>query len=354
MKRCVKCNMPDTRPGSVFKGDVCQACFNYEQRAGVDWKARLGELGYLCHHMKKLERKYDCLIPVSGGKDSHMLCKVMVEDMGMRPLLVTVNDSFTHTRAGTDNLRNLITRYGNHLEYTIQHSLFKKATRWAFEETGEPLKFVEYAIYTVPYMIAQVLAIPLVVFGENSAYEYGSTERDNPDATLAIDAIVNKISRERAFWLNSGLSNSDIDSILPNPKGHKPHVIFMSYYVPWSSTANLKVAKERGFKDLDDTKEWQRQGTCEQFEQIDSIAYLVHLYLKYPKFGFQRAADIASRRVREGLMTLEEAKKIMEEVDPVLDPLSLMDFCYSMGYTEKEFWHIAKKFDKMGVVKDED
>lgn len=352
MTRCSLCNMPATRPGTIFEGGICQACLNYASRKTVNWQNRMSMLADLCNAVKRHRAysKYDCIIPVSGGKDSYTLCKIMVEDMGMNPLLVTVTDSFTHTKAGQHNLRNLITHYKlNHWQYTINHDLFKRATRAAFEELGEPLKFVEYAIYTIPVMMARQFTIPLVVFGENSTYEYGGSKVDSPDAMPTIDTMVRKMEGEKPFWASHGVTKEEVDSIIPG-KGREPRVVFMSYYHPWSSVTNREIAKSRGFKDLDDTKEWKRQGTCEQFEQIDSYGYLVHLYMKYPKFGFQRAADIASRRVREGYMSLEQAKKIMEEVDPVLDQAALADFCEAMGYTEEEFWQIAKKFDKMGVL----
>jgi N-acetyl sugar amidotransferase len=349
MTRCTRCNMPDTRPGTVIEGGVCRACVNYAKRSTVNWADRLNDLSAFCAMAKKYDGKYNCLIPVSGGKDSYTLCKVMVEGMGMRPLLVTVTDSFTHTKAGTANLRNLITRYKlNHWKYTINHDLFKRATRAALEEKGEPLKFVEYAIYTVPMMLAQQFHIPLVMFGENSAYEYGSTERDGYDAGPAINGILTRIDSEKKFWAEHGVTAAELESILPSVKGPMPTVMFMSYFMPWSSMTNLGIAKERGFQDLG--KEWDRKGTCENFEQIDSVAYMVHLWMKYPKFGYQRAADIASRRVREGIMTLKECKHIMAEVDPVLDPWAMKDFCQAMGYTEDEFWAIAKKFDVMGVL----
>lgn len=349
MNRCVKCNMPDTRPGSVFEAGVCRACLNYDRRKTTNWQQRMTELGHLCLSHTRPSSSYDCIIPVSGGKDSYTLCKIMVEDMGMRPLLVTVTDSFTHTKAGTHNLRNLITRYKlNHWQYTINHDLFKRATRAAFEETGEPLKFVEYAIYTIPFILAQKLGISLVVFGENSAYEYGSTDKDSWDAGAVIENMVRKIESEMPWWESVGVSKAEVETILPDMKKWKPDVIFMSYFFPWSSLTNLAIAKERGFKDL--TGEWDREGTCENFEQMDSVAYMVHLWMKYPKFGFQRAADIASRRVREGVMKLDECKDIMDNVDPILDSWALKDFCGAMGYTEDEFWKIAKKWDKMGVL----
>ncbi|KKM23417.1 hypothetical protein LCGC14_1615380 [marine sediment metagenome] len=337
MIHCSECWMPDTRPGSVFVDGVCGACRNFKLRDEVNWKARDRELDDVLDQFR--EGEYDCLIPVSGGKDSHRLVYEMTE-RGMHPLLVTVTDSFSHTTAGVDNLRNLITVSGcNHWQYTINHDLFVRATRWAFEQTGEALKFVEYAIYTVPLMLAQGLDIGLVVYGENSAFEYGSTSKDGFVANPAINSMVKQMESDYQFWEKGGVTREDVDSIKPKACDY-PLVIFMSYFMPWSSVENYEIAKTLGFRDLEG--EWDRKGTIEQFEQIDSYAYMVHLWLKYPKFGFQRVSDIASRRVREGRMNLDLAKMLIEEKDPELDPEALEDFCNTCGYEVEEFWQIVE------------
>ena len=336
--KCNECGMPDTRPGSKFVDGVCGACRNFKTRKDVDWADRERELDDLLGQFRG-ETPYDCIIPVSGGKDSHRLVKEVV-DRGMRPLLVTVNDSFTHTTAGTKNLRNLIDKFNlNHWEYTISHNLFVRATRWAFEETGEALKFVEYAIYTIPYMLAQQMGIGLVVYGENSAYEYGSTENNTYVANPYLNDMVRKIESEYEFWSEGGIASAEVDSIKPNIADY-PLVVYMSYFIPWSSVDNYEIAKDLGFRDL--TGEWDRLGTIENFEQIDSYAYMVHLWLKFPKFGFQRVADIASRRVREGRLSLDEARHLIAEKDPEIDPQALFDFCQTLGYTHDEFWQIVE------------
>ena len=337
MTKCKECGMPDTRPGSRFVDGVCGACRNYKTRKDVDWAERDRELGELFERFRG-DKPYDCVVAVSGGKDSHRLVKEVV-DRGMSPLLVTVTDSFRHTTAGTDNLRNLIERYNlNHWQYTISHDLFVRATRWSFEETGEALKFVEYAIYTVPYMLAQQMGIGLVVFGENSAFEYGSTDDNTYVANPHLNEMVHKLEGEYEFWSEGGVKPEEVDSIKPMVADY-PLVMYMSYFIPWSSVDNYEIAKGLGFRDL--TGEWDRLGTIENFEQIDSYAYMVHLWLKYPKFGFQRVADIASRRVREGRLSLEEAEHLIAEKDPEIDPEALKDFCTVCGYTEDEFWNVV-------------
>ena len=102
------------------------------------------------------------------------------------------------------------------------------------------------------------------------------------------------------------------------------------------------IAKEHGFHDL--THEWDRTHHAENFDQIDSRAYLVHSWLKYPKFGHAAATDYTARYIRYGMMTREEAIPIIKERDGKLDPLCVRDFCEFCGYTETEFWAILDKF----------
>jgi N-acetyl sugar amidotransferase len=329
--------MPSTRPGSSFVDGECGACRNFDTRATVDWKAREGMWFDLLHKHKR-EVGYDCLLPVSGGKDSYRIVHEVMK-RGMRPLLCTVTDSFTHTEAGSWNLRNLITKFKvNHFQYTINHDLFIRATRHAFETTGEALKFVEYAIYTIPVKLAQAFDIGLVIFGENSSFEYGSTDVNSPNANPSVAAMNATIGGSLSYWEAGGISADEVLSLTLS-NGAMPEVRYLSYYYPWSSNHNVSIARDYGFKDL--ALEWKRKGTIEDFEQIDSMAYMVHLWLKYPKFGFQRVADIASRRVREGYLDLEEAKKLIEERDHLIDEKALADFCDTLGYSQPEFWRIV-------------
>jgi len=344
MQYCKRCLMPDTRPGSIFDEEgICQACHNFDNRKKVDWEERKKELKKLCDKYRRKDGRYDCLIPVSGGKDSHFLVHVMKNEMGMNPLLVTVGDPFTKTKAGLRNFKNLGETFNcDHFLFNLSSNLFRRVTRKAFEEFGEPLRFIEAVIYTIPLKMAVKFDISLVVFGENGAYEYGST---NKESYSSLPAIMKKFKNIDAdYWLKNSVSKKEINSIIPPTEEElkKVEAIFMSYYFPWDSTTNLEVARKYGFRDL--THEWKREGCIEDFEQIDSVAYMIHLWMKYPKFGFQRTSDIASRRVRLGKLSLEEAKKLIKENDCKLDPRALDDFINFLGYAEKEFWDIVEKW----------
>jgi len=338
--------MPDTRPGSVFDEEsVCLACRNYERRATIDWDKRNEELKQLCNKYRKDDGSYDCAIPVSGGKDSHRLVHIIKEEMNMNPLLITFGDALTKTEAGKKNYRNLGEAFNcDHILFELSIDFFRRIVRIDTEEYGEPLRFIEIGLYTVPTKLSIQLGIPLIVYGENAAYEYGTTDKETYSGLNTVLNAYKKVNED--FLLKKGISKKELNAIVPPTQEEldrvKPELIFMSYFVPWSSVTNLNVARKYGFVDL--THEWQREGCIEHFEQIDSMGYLVHLWMKYPKFGFQRVSDIASRRVREGRLSLSQAKKLIMKYDHKLDQLALKDFINVIGYTTKEFWDIVEKF----------
>ncbi|UCG03306.1 MAG: N-acetyl sugar amidotransferase, partial [Candidatus Heimdallarchaeota archaeon] len=320
--------MPETRPHTIFDEDgICQACRNYEKQKGVDWTARFEELKSLCNKYRRTDGFYDCVIAVSGGKDSTFLTYIMKEQMGMNPLLICVTDPFTHTEAGKSNLNNLMESFNCDLiVFNISTDLFRRVTRIGFEELGEPLRFIEAAIYTVPFKFSVALNIPLVVFGENAAYTYGTTTEDDYSVikyilaghSAAAERLGNKITD---FWLDRGISDKELNAIaLPTQEELErvnPEPIFLSYFVPWDDERNYQIAKKYGFKDLH--HEWRREGNIEDHGQIDSISYIVHLWMKYPKFGFARATDIASRWVRQNKITREEGINLIMKYDHRLD-----------------------------------
>lgn len=117
--------------------------------------------------------------------------------------------------------------------------------------------------------------------------------------------------------------------------------IYVSYFVQWNSYANYIFSKSRGFHDL--THEWDRTHTIENFDQVESRACLVHAWLKYPKFGHASATDYASRFVRYGMISRDEAIQLVKEHDSKLDPKCVSDFIEFLGYSESEFWEIVDK-----------
>ena len=347
MRFCTRCVMPDTRPGIRFDEEgVCSACRAYERRQTTDWEARWKELEALCErHRGRGASGYDCMIAVSGGKDSHFQTHVLKERLGMHPLLVSVEDNFPMTEAGKHNLRNISEAFGCDI-VSLKPNLRvqKHLMRLMFEKYGKPTWFVDRLIYTYPLHMAVRWEIPLLVYGENVSYEYGGPGAiETPSAR---EQIFNGVAADvpEAELVGDGVSSADLALCAPptseEMKALEP--IYLSYFLPWNSYANYWFAKSAGFHDL--THEWDRTHNIENFDQVDSRAYTVHYWLKYPKFGHQIATDYASRFIRYGLMMREEAVERVRRHDHDLDPLAVRDFCAFCGYSEREFWGIVERF----------
>jgi len=346
MRYCKKCVMPDTRPGIVFDEEgVCSACRAYENRKNIDWDKRWKEFEQLCdkYRRKSSGVGYDCAIAVSGGKDSHYQVHLMKNVMKMNPILFSVEDNFTMTEAGKHNIKNISKEFGcNIVSLKPDIKAQKKLMRYMFEKYGKPTWYIDRLIYTYPLRMAIMFKTPLLVYGENVSYEYGGNGA--VDTYSAKDQINNGVALgidEKELIENAGISEEDlILTKAPNDEELKSlDPIYISYFVPWNSVSNYEFAKKHGFHDL--THEWERTHHIENFDQVDSYAYLVHSWLKYPKFGHQFATDYASRFVRYGLLSREEAIELVKKHDHALDPKCVEDFCAFCGYTETEFWKIV-------------
>lgn len=348
MRYCKRCVMPDTRPGIKFNSEgICSACQAYESAANVDWDKRFHELEALCSKYRGMNGTgYDCAIAVSGGKDSHFQVHLMKEVMGMNPILFSVEDNFTMTEAGKHNLRNISEEFGcNVISLKPDIKAQKALMRYTFEKYGKPTWFIDRLIYTYPLHMALAFHTPLLVYGENVSHEYGGNgdeetysakgQLNNGVASdISIEELVNAAGvSERALELTKAPSQEQLDTLDP---------MYCSYFVPWNSYKNYLFAKKRGFHDL--AGEWERTQMAEQFDQVDSRAYLVHAWMKYPKFGHASATDYASRFVRYGMMSREEAVELVRRRDHALDPICVRDFCAFAGYSESEFWSIIDKF----------
>lgn len=350
MRYCKKCVIPDTRPGIYFDEEgVCAACRAAERKKQIDWDARREELEKLCDKYRRNDHYYDCIITVSGGKDSHFQIHVMKNLMKMNPLLVNINN-FSWTETGRHNFNNMSDAFGcDIISLTLNRKVARKLLQKAFEKLGSPTWYWDRAVYTFPIKMGINMKIPLIVYGENVNYEYGGLQKK--ETYSAKGQIYNDVVKDVGgldFWLDDEITMKDLNPIIYPTKeeieeaGLEP--VYLSYFVPWSGYKNYQIAKKYGFKSLGDTGEWRREGFIEDYEQIDAIGYLVHPWLKYYKFGHANTTDVCCYWIREGRITREEAIKLVKEHDHKLDPRALKYFLEFTGYTEKEFWEIAERF----------
>jgi len=360
MRYCKQCVMPDTRPGIRFdEQGVCYPCRNHERRKEIDWDKRWQELEWLADKYRGCNGDYyDCINAASAGKDSHFQTYVLKEKLGMNPLVVSV-DNFTWTNTGRMNWDNLRTRFGVDAHViSLNPQTCRKMFRKAFEKLGAPTWYFDLAIYAYPLQTAVKLGIPLIMYGENINYEKGGANTE--ETYSALDQIKNDVVKPVAWqeWLDDELTMKDVQpAVYPSQEeieraGLDP--IYLSYFVPWSTYGNWEFARSVGFKSLEDTGEWIREGFSQQYDQIDSVGYLVHAWMKFLKFGHWVVTDHCSLNIRDGLMTRDEAVALVNEEEYKLDPVMLQDFIDFCGYTEEEFWEIADRWANRDIVERRD
>ena len=358
MKYCKNCVMPDTRPGIQFSEDgICYPCLVKKNRDKVDWKSRWTEFEKLTDKYRGSNGDYyDCIVTVSAGKDSYYQTYTMKERMGMNPLLVSL-DNWTWTETGRYNQRNMLEVFGCDLHsLTLNRKAAKKMLRKGFFYQMIPTWYWDRAVYAYPLHIAIKLDIPLILYGENISYEYGGYQTE--ETPSALEQINNNVAFPVPWdvWLDDDISMKDLNPIqYPTEeeiKQAKLEPVYLSYFESWDGNRNVEVAKKYGFHTLE--KEWVRQGLSESYEQIDTVGYNVHPWLKFPKFGHQHNTDIISQWIREGRMTRQEGVKLVKEREHILDPKMLDDFLSFTEITEKEFWESVDKFANKEILEKRD
>lgn len=318
IRYCARCVMPETKPDIFFEDGVCSACLHYERRAEVDWARRRSELEQILdRHRSPDRRNYDCIVPVSGGKDSTYQTVKMLE-LGMNPLCVTATTDEL-SEIGRRNLENLQQLGVDHVAVTTNPVLRRRLNRLALTQIGDISWPEHVSIFTVPVRLAVQLGIPLIVWGENSQNEYGGP------AAAAEDSILSRAWLEEFGGL-LGLRVSD----LVGHDGIEPHHLiqytypedadlarvgvtglFLGHYLPWDGWTNALIAQAHGFETMPRTVE----GSLVDYENLDNVQTGIHDYFKFLKYGFGRATDLACMQIRRGRLERGDAIRLVRRLD---------------------------------------
>ncbi len=350
MEYCKRCVLPsNAKPLIMFdEQGVCSACRVAETKVEVNWQERKEWLKNLLEEYKERARAnknpYDCIIPVSGGKDSHYQTYIIKKVYGLNPLLVTYNHLFNTSR-GIRNLTNLVKQFScDLLRITSNPESVRKICRYTLKKMGDITWHYHAGIMTFPAQIAVRYKIPLVVWGDHL------TELTGMFNWKDMVEFTKKVRREHH------LRGFEPEDFLEDPETQKEGItlqdlgpffypsdeeieevgvrgIFLGNYIPWDAREQVKFLVEHyGFETA-----VRRERTFNIYAKLDDIhADGAHDYLKYLKFGYGRATDDACTEIRFGRMTREEGIEMVKKYDAVR-PSDLDIFLRFMGMTEREF-----------------
>lgn len=346
MKWCRSCVLPDTRPNLVIGQDgICNACKTMGAKREIDWTARAAELAAVADHAKANSTGYDCLIPVSGGKDSTWQTIKCLE-LGLRPLAVTWKTP-ARTEIGQQNLDNLVSLGVDHIDWQISPKVEARFMVKAFERFGSTAIPMHLALFNIPLTLAARFRIPLVVWGENSAFEYGS--RDESLMGFRLDTEWLKTygvthGTTAADWVDDELNEKELAAYFgPSTdelEAANVRAIFLGYYLEWSPETTRREAEAHGFRA---NSAGPRTGYYD-FADIDDDFISIHHWMKWYKFGFTRLFDNLSLEIRSGRMTRKEALAILARTGEQRPVGDIAKFCSFAGISEQKFYEIAEKF----------
>lgn len=348
---CKKCLMPDTKPDlSLDENGVCSACRSFEKRTEIDWEKRKKEFFELVERYRHRNgSNWDCIIPVSGGKDStYQVLKVL--ELGLNPLCVT-STTCDLSDIGRKNIENIKSLGVDYVEMSPNPIIRRKLNRIGLEQVGDISWPEHVGIFTIPVRAAVQFNVPLIVWGENSQNEYGGP------ATAAENHVLNRQWLEEFGGL-LGMRVSDLTSFGIEEK----HLIsykypsdeelarvgvtglFLGYYFPWDGLSNALLAQAHGFTTYHKTVE----GSMVNYENLDNYQTGIHDYFKFLKFGFGRATDIACLHVRRGRISREQGLKIVTQLDGQFPWFylgkSLSDILEPLDLSIDEFIQICDRF----------
>ncbi len=353
MRWCTRCVLPDTRPNLVLDGDgVCNACRSHGSKPQIDWAGRRAKLREVAEHAKVRSQDWDCLVPVSGGKDSTWQVVECLE-LGLKPLAVTWKTP-GRTPIGQRNLDNLVRLGVDHVDFQVSPKTEKAFVWQSLQRFGTSAIPMHMALFNVPLRLAVSFRIPLVVWGENSAFEYGGTAEESrgfqlDDRWLRKYGVTHGTTAED--WISPELSRKDLAPYFGPTDvelaGAGVLAIFLGYYLGWDPERSVQVARAHGFESR---SEGPRTGLYD-YADIDDDFISIHHWFKWYKFGFTRLFDNLSLEIRNGRLTRDAAVEIIRAKGDDTPRGDIAKLCAWMGVSEDRFFDVAEGFRNPDVWK---
>lgn len=365
MKYCKTCLQPDTRPNTRFDANgICPACNYFSSLKHVDWDERREEIKEIVEFGRKNNHSgYDCIIGVSGGKDSMRQAIFVKEVLGMHPLLVCLSYPPEQvTQRGVDNISNLIKQGFDCITINLAPQTWRKLMRKSFLEHINWCKSTELALFSSVPRLAIAYQIPLIWWGENSALQLGDLGvmgKTGSDGNQLKK--MNTLGGGDVTWLlNEEVKRNDIlQYIYPSDEEMERanlRIVFLGYFwKDWSLLDNGIYSSLRG---LDIRAEAPEDiGDYIGVTSLDEDWVTLNQMIKYYKFGFGRITDYVNEDIRLGRMTREAGIRMLEKYDGKCSPKYIRSFCEYIEITENQFWEKVngsvntKLFEKNGSGK---
>ncbi len=339
---CIRCCIPETEEGTLYdEMNVCKACQSSEQKMHIDWAERERQLKRIfAEARRKASSGYDCVLPISGGKDSMFQAHVLVNVYGMKPLAVTFNHNW-YSETGWYNLTNLLETFNlDHIMFTPNRGLVNRLASKSLSSIGDPCWHCHSGCGSFPLQVAVKFRIPLLVYGESASEGHGLATYYEP---VKYDReYFTKISAKKRpeEMVCEDISGKDVSPFrLPSQEEcEEAQVtgIHLGDYIFWDDERQTEFVR-----DVYGWRETQMENSYKRYKSAECVMAGMHDFTCYLKRGYCRATSQGAVDVRNGLLTREEAFGLISRTDPVR-PEALDYFLEITGMTEEDFYRVME------------
>ena len=316
-----------------------------DQLADVDWEERFEILQeVVSQYPRRPGQFHDCIIGVSGGKDSTRQALWVRDKLGLNPLLVCLTYPPEQvSERGVDNLSNLIELGFDVHVLAPAPETWRKLMASAFRRFTNWCKSTELALFSAVPRLAIRYQIPLILWGENPGLQLGDLKtlgQTGYDGNNLRN--MNTLSGGGLQWMQEeGFSEQDLLAYrYPDPEEFDAaglQIVYLGWFLgDWSLVNNGLYSCGQGLKPRDDTPE--NTGDLYGVSSLDEDWVTLNQMIKYYKFGFGRATDYVNEEIRLGRMSREEGIATVEKYDGRCSDQYIESFCDYINISVNEFW----------------
>ena len=347
MQVCTRCLYTSNHPLNLTFDDegVCSGCRVHEEKDKLDWNDRASKLaGILDGYRNKTGRNYDCVIPVSGARDSYFIVHTVKNVYGMNPLLVTYNKHY-NTAVGVRNLANLRIRFNcDIMTLTVNPETVKNITRSTLRRFGSMYWHCLAGQTVYPVQTAVKFKIPLIIWGAHQGVDQVGmfSHLDEVEMTRKYRKEHDLMGFEAEDLVDDfdNVTENDVTPFLYPDNRELEQVgvrgIYLNNYMRWDSRAqHEQMIREYGYETALQTR------TFDTYNDVDCWNYSdVHDYIKWVKHGYGKVVDHACREIRLRRMTREQGISLVQQYQ-TRKPQYLRLFLDWLGITENAFHYIV-------------
>ncbi len=349
MKYCKKCLQCDTRPNIEFSKDgICPACDYFELHSEVDWTERTDILNNIANEYRNPSAQYDCIIGVSGGKDSFRQAVWVRDFLKLRPLLVCISyPPHQITDVGANNVSRLINEGFDLIQTCPAPETWKQLMKLAFINYTNWAKATELALFACVPRIAIDYKIPLILWGENPGLQLGDMKtlgKTGYDGNNIRN--MNTLDGGDYEWMiDAGFKHKDlIPYNYPKEKefiDNNIQIIYLGWFLgDWSLLNNGSISSLSGIQIRSDDP--SNTGDLYSVSSLDEDWVTLNQMIKFYKYGFGRASDYVNEMIRLKTISRDEAIEIVDKYDGVCSDEYIKNFCEFIDISTTEFWKCVR------------